>query len=110
MSSYVRILTHDWAPHTIGKWMGVHTDKPPGRLQPVAIGDYSFVGADSIVMPGTRIGKGCLIGSGKVVRGNIPDYSIVIGNPWEIIRDSRDYMAAKFREHAKTIGGCRVGG
>ncbi len=103
ISSYVRLLTHDWAPHTMGKAMGVFTEKPLGHLRPIAIGDNSFVGTGSVVMPGTKIGKGCVIGAGTVVRGEIPDYSLVIGSPCKIIGDTRDYMSRKFPEFAETI-------
>lgn len=96
ISSYVRILTHDWAPYTIGKAFGIHTSKPLGRILPVSIGDYSFVGTGSIVMPGCTIGRGCVIGAGTVVRGDIPDYSIVIGSPGRIVGDTRDYMKKQF--------------
>ncbi len=107
ISSYVRILTHDWAPHTIGKAMGINTASPLGRILPVTIGDYSFIGTGSIVMPGASIGRGCIIGAGTVVRGSIPDFSIVIGSPGQIVGDSRDYMAKQFPEYIDTISKCR---
>jgi len=103
ISSYVRVLTHDWSPHTMGKAMGVYTDKPLGHIKPISIGDFSFIGTGSIVMPGTSIGKGCVIGAGTVARGTIPDYSLVIGSPAKVIGDTRDYMSRKFPEHAETI-------
>lgn len=46
-------------------------------------------------MPGTTIGRGCIIGAGSVVRGTIPEYSIVIGNPCEVIGNSREYFEKK---------------
>ncbi len=103
ISSYVRILTHDWAPHTMGKAMGVFTDKPLGHIKPISIGAFSFIGTGSIVMPGTTIGKGCVIGAGTVARGTIPDYSLVIGSPGKIIGDTRDYMSRKFPEFSEAI-------
>ncbi len=103
ISSYVRILTHDWSPHTVGKAMGIFTPSPLGRFLPVTVGDYSFVGTGSIVMPGSCIGRGCIIGAGTVVRGSIPDFSIVIGSPGQIVGDTRDYMTKQFPEHADTI-------
>jgi len=54
-------------------------------------------------MPGTTIGKGCVIGAGTVARGNIPDYAMVIGSPAKVIGDTRDYMSKKFPEFAETI-------
>jgi len=103
ISSYVRLLTHDWAPHTVGKAMGIFTEKPLGNTREIKIGDFSFVGTGSIVMPGTIIGKGCIIGAGTVVRGAIPDFSIIIGSPGEIIGDSRKYMLKHFPDHSAEI-------
>ncbi len=103
ISSYVRLLTHDWSPYTVGKAMGIYTEKPLGKIKPIEIGDFSFIGTGSIVMPGTKIGKGCVIGSGTVVRGTIPDYAIVIGSPGQVIGDSRDYMMKNFSDHKDVI-------
>ena len=47
----------------------------------VEIGDYSFIGTSTIILPNVVIGKGCLIKVGSVVTKSIPDYSIVSGNP-----------------------------
>lgn len=44
-----------------------------------------------MILPGTKIGKFCIIGAGSVVKGNIPDYSIVVGNPCKIINDTRKF-------------------
>lgn len=92
ISSYVRVLTHDWCPHTVAKAMGIVAARPLGRIEPVSIGAFSFIGTGSIVMPGSKIGRGCIIGAGTVVRGTIPDFSIVIGSPGKIVGDSRDYI------------------
>lgn len=100
ISSYVRLLTHDWSPHTALKAFDIYTDKPVGRFGGIHIDDFSFVGTGSILMPGCHIGRGCIIGSGTVVRGKIPDYSIVIGSPCQIIGDTREYLKKlAVREH-----------
>ena len=44
-----------------------------------------------MILPGTKIWKICIIGAGSVVKGNIPDYSIVVGNPCKIINDTRKF-------------------
>jgi acetyltransferase-like isoleucine patch superfamily enzyme len=51
----------------------------------VEIGEYVFIGTSSLIYPGTTIGNGCLVLSGSHVKGHIPDYSIVSGNPAKII-------------------------
>ena len=42
-------------------------------------------------MPGTEIGNNCVIGAGSVVRGKIPDESVVMGNPAKIIMKTSLY-------------------
>lgn len=96
ISSYVRVLTHDWSLYTVAKAVGHFSNSPIGKIKGVSIGPFSFVGTGSIVMPGTRIGRGCIIGSGTVVRGTIPDYSIVVGSPGKVIGDTRNHIAAQF--------------
>jgi len=92
ISSYVRVLTHDWSLYTIAKSVDHFSPEPIGKIKGVSIGAYSFVGTGSIIMPGAAIGRGCLIGAGTVVRGNVPDYSIVIGSPGKVIGDTREHI------------------
>lgn len=56
ISSYVRVLTHDWSLHTVAKAFGHFADPPIGKVKGVSIGAYTFVGTGSVVMPGARIG------------------------------------------------------
>lgn len=55
----------------------------------VEIGEYTFVGAQSIILPGVKIGKGCLISAQSLVSKSVPDFSIVTGNPAQVIGDTR---------------------
>ncbi|MEM7711786.1 MAG: antibiotic acetyltransferase, partial [Pseudomonadota bacterium] len=36
--------------------------------------------------PGAQIGDGAVIGAGAVVRGTVPDYAVVAGNPATVVR------------------------
>jgi serine acetyltransferase len=38
------------------------------------------------VLPGATIGKHTVIGAGSVVSGEIPDFSVAVGNPARVIR------------------------
>lgn len=82
ISTKVIILTHDWS---FLKRTNIQLNTPPDyrkkAYKPVFIDDNSFIGAGAIILPGTHIGKNCIIGSGAVVKGNIEDFSIIIGNP-----------------------------
>jgi acetyltransferase-like isoleucine patch superfamily enzyme len=96
ISSFVRVLTHDWSLYTVAKSVGHFADRPIGKIKGVSIGPFTFVGTGSIIMPGARIGKGCIVAAGTVVRGSIPDFSIVGGSPGRIIGDTREHVAAQF--------------
>jgi acetyltransferase-like isoleucine patch superfamily enzyme len=56
----------------------------------VEIGDYTFVGPHTVIMPGSKIGKACIIKAFSFVRGEFPDYSIIGGNPASVIGDTRE--------------------
>lgn len=58
--------------------------------KPLHICTDVWIGARAIVLPGCkRIGKGVIIGSGSVVTKDVPDYTIVGGNPAKVIKSRR---------------------
>lgn len=67
------------------------------------IGDNTLVGMGAILMNGCRIGKGCIIGAGAIVTGGkeIPDHSLVVGNPGKIIRQATDAEIEKNLQNAR---------
>ena len=50
----------------------------------VRVGKYSFIGTGAVILPNIKIGKECVIGAGSVVTKNVPNFSIVYGNPAKI--------------------------
>jgi len=48
--------------------------------------DYVRIGANSTILPGVRIGKNSLIGAGSVVTKDVPENSVVVGNPAKVIK------------------------
>jgi len=49
------------------------------------IGAGSWI-ADGVVIISSKVGKNCVIGANSVVTQDIPDYSVVVGNPAKIIK------------------------
>lgn len=62
-------------------------NKQDGRndLIPI-IGDNVTVGANAIIIGPITIGNNVVIGAGAVVTKDIPDNSVVVGNPARIIK------------------------
>lgn len=61
-------------------------DKVKGDCKEVIIGANVFIGANSIVLKGSRIGNNTIIGAGSVVTGTLNANSIYAGNPIKFIR------------------------
>lgn len=80
-----------------GQWVSFHPENhefgdldTPIRLQGVTrkgivVGGDCWIGAKVTVLDGARIGRGCVIAAGAVVRGEIPPYSIAAGVPARVI-------------------------
>ena len=62
-----------------------YTDKEYGA--PIYIGDNCWLGSNVLVLPGVRIGSGCVIGAGSVVTHDIPDNYLAYGNPCKAVRE-----------------------
>lgn len=52
----------------------------------VTIGDNCWIGGNSVICPGVKIGNNVIIGAGSVVTKDIPDWAIAAGNPCKVIR------------------------
>ncbi len=76
-----------------GSYQGPDQSRPdsvpndrPLRYRPVVIGDRVWIGEGVSILPGSRVGHGCVIGAGAVVSGEFPDGSIIVGVPARVVR------------------------
>ena len=53
---------------------------------PVIIGDHSWIGANSVIMPGVELGEFCVVAANSFVNKSFPPYSVIGGNPAKIIK------------------------
>lgn len=77
ITSGVKLLTHDGATWLVRNDSGVRYQ----RYRRICIGDDVFVGIDAIVLPGITIGNRVVVGAGSVVTRDVPDNTVVVGNP-----------------------------
>lgn len=54
--------------------------------RPIIVGEDCWLGMNSVVMPGVKIGRGCIVGSNAVVTHDLPPYSVAIGAPARVVR------------------------
>jgi len=66
----------------------IHTQGKTGRK--ITIGRDCWFGAGVRVLKGVCIGDGCVIGAGSVVTKSLPDFSIAVGVPAEVIGNRYD--------------------
>ena len=53
----------------------------------VEIGAAAFVGTGATVLPGVRVGRRAVVGAGAVVTKDVPDFTVVVGNPARPLKD-----------------------
>lgn len=56
------------------------------RSTPVTIGHDVWIGHGAIILPGRKVGTGAVVAGGAIVTKDVPDYTIVAGNPARPIR------------------------
>ncbi len=52
----------------------------------IHIGKNCFLGCNSIILKGTVLGDGCVVGAGAVVSGKFEDNCVIAGNPAKVIK------------------------
>ena len=86
-----KILDNDFHPieaETRNKLLadknGGDSDLVPSK--PITIGKNCFIGCNAIILKGTELGDGCVVGAGAVVSGKFEAGSVIVGNPARCIR------------------------
>jgi len=57
-----------------------------GEARPVRVGEQSWLGNGTVVLPGVTIGRHVVVGAGSVVTHDLPDHCVAVGNPARIVR------------------------
>jgi acetyltransferase-like isoleucine patch superfamily enzyme len=54
--------------------------------RPVIIEDNVWIGFDSVILPGVRLGRGAVIGCKTIITKDVPPYAVMVGNPPRLIK------------------------
>lgn len=54
--------------------------------KPIHIGDDVFIGFGSLILKGVKIGQGAVVAAGSIVTKDVPPYTVVGGNPAQVIK------------------------
>ena len=87
ITSGVVILAHDYSRSVLRRAYG----EVIGEARKTVIGDNVFVGMNSVILSGAKIGNNVIIGAGGVISGSIPDNSVVAGNSGKVIMTLDEY-------------------
>lgn len=77
---FITNIDHDY------RELGVPILEQKNVIRETIIGENCFIGIGAAIQAGTILGKQCIVGTNSVVRGNFPDYCVIVGNPAKIIK------------------------
>ena len=76
----VGIISANHNPHDLDKWIAT---------EPIQIGKSCWIGMNSVILPGVKLGDNVIVGAGSVVTKSFPDNVVIAGNPAKIISSSK---------------------
>lgn len=104
LSRDVILLTHDYSiRNAINAFEENSGNEKYKFLKPITIGDNVFVGARTIILPGTEIGNDVIIGAGAVVKGKIPSNTVWGGAPARQLCTLEEYYRRHKDKHDYTV-------
>ena len=97
ITSGVTFVTHDIFDLGIN-YMNKDKQVPP-LYKPIEIMDNVFIGCNSTILGGIKIGNNVVIAAGSVVTKDVPDNSVVAGNPAKVIETFDEYLEKRYNTY-----------
>ena len=94
VTSNVTFVTHDI--FDIGINYMYPDKKVPTLMKPIEVMNNVFIGCNSTILGGVRIGNNVVIAAGSVVTKDVPDNSVVAGNPARVIETFDEYINKRY--------------
>ena len=76
VAAYVKLISNNHDPY----------DRMVLTCRPVVLKRNCWIGAGSVILPGVTVGENSIVGAGSVVTKDVPDNTVVAGNPAKFIK------------------------
>ncbi len=100
IASKVDFITHDITHvvlNNLPKFAGGGTEIQE-KIGCIEIKDNVFIGSNTTVLGGVRIGKNVIVAAGSLVNKDVPDNSIVAGIPARVVGSFEDFVNKRMAE------------
>lgn len=102
VASGVKFIEHDASYYNAYRFLNKKAIPQGEKMGAIVIGDNCFIGANSVVLGGSKIGDNSIIAAGAVVHGNIPSNEVWGGVPAKYIMKTEEY-AKKIDLHTESL-------
>lgn len=102
VASGVRFIEHDASYYTAYRYLKEEARVENEKMGAIILEDNCFVGAYSIILGGTKVGKNSIIAAGSVVHGIVPEGEVWGGIPAKFIMTIDEY-AKKVKQNAEHL-------
>ena len=79
-NTFITNIDHDYTE------IGKHILEQKRIVKETIIGENCFIGFGAAIQAGTKLGKQCVVGANAVVRGEFPDYCVIVGVPGKVVK------------------------
>lgn len=76
VAAYVKLISNNHDPY----------DRMVLTCKPVVLKRNCWIGAGAVILPGVTVGENSIVGAGSVVTKDVPDNTVVAGNPAKFIK------------------------
>jgi acetyltransferase-like isoleucine patch superfamily enzyme len=80
-------------------------DNSVHHKEEVRIGNYCWLGMNSVILPGVKLGDFTVVGAGSVVTKSFPDgHCVIAGNPAKVIKTLEKDKCVRYKSEHEYIG------